>query len=284
MANKKLDTAFTEESSKNIFDEFSTDSSLINEIEKIKEEQQKDLFYYFSLLWKIFQKIFILFFILIILSYVYIYIQKSKSFSDSPIIDPICSLFVDWSVYLPENTTYCSSITYLKDYYSKELSTLKTEQTKKILDNIVKVYEQDNFLKTKEVTFLLNKSENKISNLDVLEKFDILKNEFSWIDKSKIQCNTIEINTNSKYLKMRCYSYSQWYEKWIIWFSWRKNYDEIWWTSISIANSFLNYIDKNSTDFTLVERQKIFTSENVVWATNWYTNKTSFDVKLKINF
>jgi len=38
-----------------------------------------------------------------------------------------------------------------------------------------KIYEIDNFLKTKEVIFLLNKSQNKFKILKVLEEFDNLK-------------------------------------------------------------------------------------------------------------
>lgn len=270
--------------SSNIFDEFSTDSSLINEIEKIKEEQNRDMFYYISLVWKIFQNVFLLLLVSFIILFSYIYIQKNKNISDSAILDPLCFIFINTSLEKPSGVTYCSSISYLKDYYQKQIEDLKLFQSQKILENIVKIYEQENFLKTKEMVFLLNKSKNKESTLKVLENFDLLKNEFWWIDKSKIQCEGIEIDFIKKYLSMKCVSFSQWYEKWIIWFSWKKNYDEISWTSISIANSFLNYIEKNSSDFTLVDRQKIFSSEGIVWESNWYTSKTSFDVKLKINF
>ena len=39
----------TETSSVNIFDEFATDSSLIDEVEKLKEEEKKDTYYYLSI-------------------------------------------------------------------------------------------------------------------------------------------------------------------------------------------------------------------------------------------
>ncbi len=285
MSDKDIENLVNDwEKASNIFDEFSTDSSLINEIEKIKEEQNRDMFYYINLVWKIFQKIFLILFVSFIVLFSYIYIQKNNTISDSAILDPLCFIFTDTSLEKPSGITYCSSISYLKEFYKKQIDESKIFQSEKILENIVKIYEQENFLKTKEMVFLLNKSKNKESTLKILESFDSLKNEFWWIDKSRIQCEGLEIDFIKKYLSMKCVSFSQWYEKWIIWFSWKKNYDEISGTSISIANSFLNYIEKNSTNFTLVDRQKIFSSESVAGESNWYTSKTSFDVKLKINF
>jgi len=274
----------TETSSVNIFDEFATDSSLIDEVEKLKEEEKKDTYYYLSISWKILQNIFWFLFVIVFLLYWYIYIQKNDSFADKSLLDPICFVFNDSTISKPEGTTYCSSISFLKKTYELNFETIKLEQSKKILENIIKIYEDSNFTKTKEVSFLLNKTTDRLSVLEVMEKFDLLKNDFWWIDKRKIQCQKIKIISELKILEMECYSYSQWYEKWIIWFSWIKNSDEIWWTSITIANSFLNYIEKNSKDFSLLERQKIFEIESVSWETNGYTNKTSFDVKLKINF
>ena len=64
-----------DDKSTNIFDEFSTDSSLVDEVEKLKDEANKDLFYYLSILLNLFQKLFILFIILIIVSYSYIYMN-----------------------------------------------------------------------------------------------------------------------------------------------------------------------------------------------------------------
>lgn len=275
----------TEEKTINIFDEFSTDSSLVDEVEKLKEEDDKDLFYYLSISWKVFQKILIILLLLLTVSYWYIYIQKDEGFSDNSLIDPICSIFVDLNIRKPEWTIYCSSIAYTKAFYDRLLNKIKLEQTEKIFWNIVQIYEESNFTKTKELVFLLDKSMNRVSILKVIERFDLLKNDFWWIDKSKVQCERLKVTTDTKRLEMTCIAYSKWYESWIIWFSWRKNdTDETWWTSISIANSFLNYIEKNSKDFVLVDRQKIFSTSSVSGESNWYTNKTSFDVKLKINF
>lgn len=275
----------TDENTTNIFDEFSTDSSLVDEVEKLKEKDNKDLYYYLSLSSNVLQKLFVLMSVLFVILYWYTYIQKSETFTDNSLIDPICSIFVDSSITKPEWTTYCSSIAFTKIFYDNLLEKVKLEQSEKILWNIVQIYEESNFTKTKELVFLLDKSMNRISIIDIIEKFDLLKSDFWWIDKSKIQCERLNIEVATNTLNISCTSYSKWYEWGIIWFSWRKNEEEdTWWTSISIANSFLNFIEKNSKDFILKDRQKVFNIINVSGESNWYTNKTSFDVKLKINF
>jgi len=270
--------------SSNIFDEFSTDSSLIDEVEKLKEEAKKDLYYYLALAWKILQNTFIIFLVLIIISYSYLYIQKNPNISDKAMLDPFCFILSASWVEAPDSTIYCSSITFTKDFYDGKLEQLKNEQSIKILENITRIYEEWNFLKTKEVSFLVNKKIEKINVLKILQEFDKLKNDFTWIDKRKIQCSSLSISSDDKMLNMTCTSYSQWYERWIIWFSGMKNAEETWWTSISIANSFLNYIEKNSKNFTIIDRQKIFNSSSISWEKNGYTNKTVFELKLKINF
>ncbi|MDP3381367.1 MAG: hypothetical protein Q8S84_07935 [bacterium] len=85
--NKGIDTS-------NIFDDFSQDSSLIEEVDKLKKENNKDKFYYLSKTAHVLQTIFwILFFILIIL-FSYIYIQNNKNISDSNLLDPLCFVFI----------------------------------------------------------------------------------------------------------------------------------------------------------------------------------------------
>jgi hypothetical protein len=54
---------------------------------------------------------------------------------------------------------------------------------------IEKLYEVENFTKSKEVIFLLDKSSNKLKVLSILEEFDNLKNQFDNLDKEKIQCS-----------------------------------------------------------------------------------------------
>jgi hypothetical protein len=81
---------------------------------------------------------------------------------------------------------------------------------------------------------------------------------------------------------MTCSAFSAWYEKWFKWFD-AESDNSIKWTSISIANSFLNYISKTSKIFIIEDRQKIFNSESIVWDKTDFTNKTTFSLKLKYN-
>lgn len=274
------------EKSSNIFDDFSTDSSLLEEVKKIKEEEKKDIFYFISKGTNL-VKMFLIFIIIIIMfSSGYIYIQNNKNISNNSFLDPFCFLFTKKWIKTPELTAFCSSISYTKEYYETKLSELKNSQFNILFKNIPIIYEQWNLLNKKDVNFLIDKSKNRLSILKIFEKFDSIKNDFTWIDKRKIQCSDFFIDSSDRTLNMTCSAYSQWYERWIIWFNWQKNNTDEFtsWTAISIANSFLNYIEKNSKDFTIVNRQKTFINTPVSWESLGYTNKTLFDIKLKINF
>jgi hypothetical protein len=103
----------------------------------------------------------------------------------------------------------------------------------------------------------------------------------------------MSIDSTEKTLSITCDAYSQGYENnWIVGFSGdveRKD-EYISWTSLSLANSFLNYIEKRKdSGFTLIDKQKLFEAETVswdsdIWRTTGYTKRTTFDIKLKINF
>jgi hypothetical protein len=77
---------------------------------------------------------------------------------------------------------------------------------------LVTIYEKENFLKSKDVTFLLDKSENKLQMIEVLERFDSLKKDFLSVDKSRIQCKNMSIDSTEKTLSITCDAYSQGYE------------------------------------------------------------------------
>jgi hypothetical protein len=77
---------------------------------------------------------------------------------------------------------------------------------------LIPLYEKENFLKSKDVTFLLDKSNNRLQIIEVLERFDSLKKDFLNVDKSRIQCRNIDINSVDKILNLTCDAYSQSYE------------------------------------------------------------------------
>lgn len=270
--NKGIDTS-------NIFDDFTKDSSLVEEVDKLKKENNKDKFYYLSKSAHFLQTVFwVLFFVLIIL-FSYIYVQNNENISDSNILDPLCFLFI-WDIQ--KSDTFCSSIASLNSNYKKRLDIDQRSEVKDIIGILEKLYEIANFTKTKEVIFLADQSNTKLKVLDILEKFDNLKNEFDKIDKQKIQCNWLSIEASKKTLSMTCTAYSAWYERWFKWYDAEAD-NSIKWTSLSIANSFLNFIAKKSDVFAIVDRQKVFRSESTIWENTDFTNKTTFNLKLKYN-
>ncbi len=269
--------------SSNIFDDFNTDSDLLSEVQKLKEAQKKDIYYYLWSAWTILRYIMIIFIIGIFISASYIILQKNDSIRNKSFLNPVCN-FLNWDISIPNELTNCSSVSYTLKNYKRKINELKLEQASVISPVITNIYQKENFTKTKEVSFLISKSSNKLDVIEILERFDSLKNEYVWIDKRKIECNDINISSEDNMISMSCEAFSRGYERQIIWYSWNKTDSNLVWTSMSVANSFLNYIEKNSTDFSLVNRQKIFSNQSITWEKSWYTSKTTFDLNLKINF
>lgn len=269
--NQKIDSS-------NIFDEFVGDSNLKKEVDSIKQEKEKDLFFYLSKVGSVLQTMFWILLVIMIIIFSYIYIQNNDELKNSNILDPFCFIFL-WDV--KNEDMYCSSISSLNKTYSLKLETTKQEENKAILGILEKLYNVENFLKTKEIIFLVDKSENKLQTLSILEKFDDMKNEFN-VDKDKIQCNSLSIDSKKSLLTMNCESYSQWYEKWLRWLDWTTE-NPLKWSSLSQANSFLNFISKTSKTFEIIDRQKMFKEESILWTKTGFTSKTTFSLKLKYN-
>lgn len=265
--------------SSNIFDEFVDDTNLIEEVDKLKNEKNRDIFFYLSKAGHFFQISFFIILFLLVLLFSYIWIQNNEKLSNSNILDPICFLIL-WDI---DNTdSYCSSVSYLKNKYTSDLKELEDDQSREILSILERLYEIENFTKTKEVIFLADKANNKLKILEILEEFDSLKNDFDKIDKQKIQCDSLIINSDKKTLEMDCISYSAWFEKGLRWFDGTTD-STVKWTSLSVANSFLNYIEKESDVFNIIDRQKIFSSEVVLGQKTDFTNQTPFKLKLEYN-
>lgn len=274
-----VDSVKTEQNqeNKNIFSDFEAEKKLENN--PLKKE--KDIFDTLSLTWKILQGLFVFLFLGFLVWVSYVYIQKSETFNNSEILNPICWIF-NWDLQIEWN--WCSSISYNNKYLEWEIESVSKSQVKLISWILPIIYEKASFLNTKEIQFLISKSWNKLKVLDILSKFNYFKSDFVWIEKKKLQCSDYKIDATTKTLSMKCEAFSKWYTWEIIWFSWNKNIKEdmVNGTSISIANSFINYLEKNwKKYFLVIDRQKVFESEVVKW-TDWYTNKTSFDLKLKI--
>ncbi len=163
--------------SSNIFDEFDSDDSLLSEVEKIKDEQSKDVFFYMSTAGKVFQNLFIIVLLLILCSLGYLYMQKNEEVVNKWFLDPVCN-FVVWKVPTPEWNSFCSSLAFTKKYYSDKLTKVKSEYSTDIFWILIRIYENENFLKTKEVSFLVNKSDNKVKLIRNYGKIWFIKTRF----------------------------------------------------------------------------------------------------------
>ncbi|MFK7780254.1 MAG: hypothetical protein QM490_03815 [Candidatus Gracilibacteria bacterium] len=264
--------------SKNIFDEFADDSNLVEEVDKLKDENNKDLFFYISKTGAVLQTVFWLGLILTIIIFTYIHYQNDEELKNSNILDPFCSIFLG---DVKNEDSYCSSISSLKKTYEKKIDLLQKGQATDILGILERLYEVENFLKSKEVIFLVDNTKNKLSVLSIIEEFDDIKNEFN-IEKDKIECQFLVIDTKDNLLSMSCESYSQGYEKGLRGFDGTTD-NTLKGTSLSQANSFLNFIEKTSTFFEIADKQKMFKEEPVLGNKTGLTSKTQFDLKLKYN-
>lgn len=265
----------------NIFDEFNTDASLETDVQKLKKEQKKDVLFYLNITSKVLQVVVFLLILTILIWYMYVYVQKNEDIESQSFLDPVCGIIDGW-VPLPAGS--CSSISYLKKYYKWQIQKQEEEQTKSIMKVLPNIYRKINFLNTKEMRFLLDKSKNRVDIIEVLSKFDKLKNNYLWnLDRGRIECSNLKISTETHIVEMKCSAFVQGYDLSIVGFSWDKWDKNIWGTSISLANSFLNYIQKNSVDFEIINRQKVFSSDSIV-SDRWYTNKTDFDLSLQFKF
>lgn len=264
--------------STNIFDEFSQDQNIKDQLKAVEEKRKKDGYYYLSLTSGFLKLINIVWFFMLLGLWGYIYIQENNTLYDKPFLDPFCSLLLNSGSYEEES---CSSVSAAYTMYTTKQKEQNTIYYNQIIPLIPDVYSLSNFLFSREVLFLLDKTENRLKPLKVLEEFDTLKNTFEPVNKSKIQCKDILIQNDGR-VEITCDAYSSHLDRKIIWVSADTvGLDFVSWTSISIASSFINYLEKKAEAFIVVEKPKTFTSESVldIWA---YTQKTSFTLILQL--
>lgn len=261
----------------NIFEDFSSDELLWKDIEEIKKEETKDFYYYLSFISGILKVFNFILFVTLLIFISYNYIQKKEELKSYDILSPVCNLIL-WDSYVDSGECY-----WLFAKIEEELvnvNEIEKKQFTKVINIISDVYTIDNFMNSESMIFLINKSENKFDPINILSEFDKLKNEFEPLDKSKIECWRIAINNQNEF-DIKCTIYSSDWDNDI------KDFDSIWsklmgWTSISIASSFIEFIEKNSNTFEILEKQKNFSSNKVSW--KWiYTKSTEVNLKLKYN-
>ncbi len=263
--------------STNIFDELSS-WNIKEEITKVNKEGEKNMYYYLWILSFFIKTINILAIISLLCFWAYYFVQNNKEFYNNTYLDPFCGLLLNSTSWMDE--TYCSSVESLIAKYETKNKELQTEYAKSILDMIWDVYSLSNFKYSRDVSFLVEKSTSRLMPIDIIGKFDAIKNKFEPIDKSKIQCSNLSILENGNF-SVSCDAYSsEWDTNNIVWFRWESwNFSLLNGTSISVAGSFINYIQTTSKDFYIISKPKSFTTETVSWYGN-YTKKTSFELEL----
>ena len=264
----------------NIFDDFSTEDSLKKEVEEIKNKEKKDAFFYIKMWSAFIGTINAILLMTLGIFFVYTLIQNDEDNSDYSIFTPICNIFL-WDVAKDIDT--CYSVSYYTKQVEKKLEDEKIYQTKEVSSLIGDIYFIENFTHSKAVSFLVNMSKTKLDPMEILSHFDMLKNKFEPVDKSKITCENISIR-DSDILEARCYSYSSdWDTKISEVKKWVLSQSKWWGTSISVASSFINFIENYSESrFQVVDKQKIFFTTDVT-GKGIYTKRTPFTLMLQYN-
>lgn len=265
--------------STNIFDEFSQDENLKSEVKDAQKQKEKWMYYYLGIISSFLKSINILLFLTFVLVGWYVYIQNNDQMKNISYLDPICGLLIEREALTDGES--CASVLALTNEYNDLNSDMSNSYYKKIVNAIEDVYYVSNFVFSKDILFLLEKTQNRLSALNMLKEFDRLKNEFEPINKWKLLCSNIKISWEGT-LSIDCEAFSSRWDRNIVWLSWKnQKSDNVSWTSISLASSFINYLQINSRDFILIEKQKEFSFEEVVdyWG---YSRKTNFKLTMQL--
>lgn len=265
----------------NILEVFSKD--MMNEKKKDLSDSLgwKDPVLYMSkFTWGLKFGFFILLFFTIVL-YSYGVIQNNEEADSISLLEPICFLFL-WDE-VAKDYNGCASISSARMTYKDDLNAFKKVQAEKVLSILDKVYSIDNFLFTEDISFLLEKSSTKLPVIQILSEFNALKDSFEPTTKVyAIECNDMTISNNLE-VEMSCSTYSSdWSDSNIMWFNGQTTSKKISGTSISVASSFINFINKKWENFQVIETSKVYwyAGEPEEWKER-YTRKTNFDLRLK---
>jgi hypothetical protein len=91
---------------------------------------------------------------------------------------------------------------------------IRQDQFNKIVEQIPKIYELTSS-NSKEKEFLLAKSKERLKVLEIVEEFEKMKNDYSYVDKDKIVCKDIAIDSKNVF-KANCEAYSSYWDDDII--------------------------------------------------------------------
>lgn len=258
--------------SSNIFDEFET-GELTQELENKKKK--KDMYDYLSMIGSAMSTVFWIAFIIAVIGFAYTHYQSDEKRENSSLLAPICFLFT-WDT--PSSTANsCTSITALNKYYEGLISTTQSQQFEKINALLEEVYKIENFNKSKEVIFLTTQTQNKVPITEILTDFDNLIYEYDSSKLNQIQCKDISVD-DSMVVTLNCSTYTGDSDRSIRWMS---GNEKINGTSITLATSFLYYIENNSDSFIIQDKQRTFKKEPYYSDDNIYTSETKFELKMQ---
>ncbi len=271
MASENKDVLESIDSS-NIFDEFET-GELTKELENKKNK--KDMYDYLSIIWSAMSTVFWFALIIAVIGFAYTHYQSNEQRENSSLLAPICFLFTWDTPSIIDNT--CTSIVALNKHYEELINTTKSQQFEKINALLEEVYKIENFNKSKEVIFLTSQTQNKVPITEILTDFDNLLYEYDSSKLNQIQCKDISVN-DSMIVNMNCSTYTWDFDRSIRWMS---GNEKINGTSITLATSFLHYIENNSDSFIIQDKQRTFKKDPYYSDENIYTSETKFELKMQ---
>ncbi len=277
MFEKNHNTSEQKTDTVNIFDEFSQNEKIVEEVKNIEKKEEKDTFYYLKIVNSGTFTLNVFSFFLLALLSVYIYIQTDTDKKQYWFLSPVCQILLgDMSI----TDNMCYGVTPILSEFQTTLSQEELTQAQKILPVLGDMYSIKNFNSSKKVSFLLSKNEERLKPLEILSSFDALKSKFAPIDKKDVHCSNIEILEGNQ-LKMSCdFLSSDWDNQIVTLRDGNISFLPSGGTSISRASSFLNFIEKSpNSPFRILEKTKTLTSEESNELP--YTRKTTIDFKLQ---
>lgn len=276
MLENEVEKSDIPKETENIFNEFTENINLKKEVEKIEEKSKKDMYYYLKHSNSVLFSMNVLAAFLLILFSAYYFVQNSQN-REFSFLSPICAVFL-WSAH--RDIWGCSGIVKALAESEEKLKLHQDMQVEMITPILWDVYTLENFNLSPKVTFLLDKTENRVRPTEILKSFDEIKNSYSPIDKQEILCYDLEISSE-RILSLSCDVFSSDWDTKIL--SLKDGVSTIipWWgTSITRASSFIHFIE-NTTDspFRIIASPDSLSSVNV---SSWpYTLKTNISLQLE---
>ncbi|MDD4151651.1 MAG: hypothetical protein PHR68_03485 [Candidatus Gracilibacteria bacterium] len=260
----------------NIFKELSgeLDFGNIQNVDNNGNLEKKDANYYMKLSSKILMYVNIGFFTLLLILFSYIKIEQNDTLLENSYINPICYFLLGGET--SSLVGDCSSVSALSNKYNNSIKDLKTSATNKIIEISSPLFAIKNFTLSKDVKFIIDKNQTKIKPLVIFEEFDKIKNAFTSRDKGQIQCQNISMDNDFNF-SINCTAYTS---DWNTSIPTAEVGKKVSGTSISLAANFINYLEKNSTNFEIINKPKSFSIQNYS-GNGYYTKKTDFNLTLK---